>query len=544
MFAFERKPRSQSTQARAEQAATQSATQSATQRRMHAPPVPGIAFGPPASGVQFDHGREPIHQSSGHIHDTARRGTSGPGTSLPYSDRIQESFGRHSVAGVQAHTGAAGLSASDALAFNAFTTAGHVVFAATPNLRLAAHEAAHIVQQRAGLNLDSGIGRVGDRHERHADAVADRVMRGESSEALLDQYAATGGSARVVVQKDEPKGAPAAPANARKGEVRLKDDGENITTETDKEIRTEDPFEHSILIFNKEDKTWKRQMYTLVRNPDGTTSRQMGPAEDISEARAKALKAMNQKTVPFAQETEAGAAARVAGDDAIFAAKVEAFDHKEEYPARLAKYQGDLEAWKQLSADEKKKATKPQPPMKPPAVRPAKKSKTTKCVDWPAQVYRAAGVTSKNEITFAPPKTLNSWRTFDQHPEGPKAGDVYYIWDEVNKQAAHMGEFKSAVKIPPDEAGGKNTLQRWVVTDGGQGDGYEKVNFIYERQRIFDSADQRFHDKAADAGATTAGRRLEGWVDIDAQIADEAQKAGAAKPPAAAAVPKADAAKQ
>jgi hypothetical protein len=88
------------------------------------------------------------------------------------------------------------------------------------------------------------------------------------------------------------------------------------------------------------------------------------------------------------------------------------------------------------------------------------------------------------------------------------------------------------VKIPKDEAGGKETLQRWVVTDGGHGDGYEKVNFIYERQRIFDTADQHFYDKAADAGATTAGRRLEGWVDIDVQIADEKSKG--ADPAAAA----------
>jgi hypothetical protein len=530
MFDFERKRDSQS------QART---GQSATYRWMHARPVPQMASGPTASRVQFDFSRVAIHPPSAQIHEAARLGTSGPSTSLPYFDRIQKSFGGHSVAEAQAHTGAAAQAASESLGANAFTTAGHIAFAAPPNLRIAAHEAAHIVQQRAGLSLDGGVGRIDDRHERHADAVADRVMRGESSEALLDHYAATGGSMGPVVQKDEPK----VPANAKKGEVRLKDDGENITTEDDKEIRTEDPFEHSILIFNKTDKTWKRQMYTLVHNSDGTTSKQMGPAENISEARAKALKVMNQKTAPSAQETAAEAAGRVASDDAIFEAKVEAFDHKSEYPARLAKYHSDLDAYKQLSSDEKKKAKKPQPPMNPPDVRPTKKSKTTKCVDWPAQVYGAAGVKSK-EVSFTPPKTLNSWRTFDQHPEGPKPGDVYYIWDEVNKQAAHMGEFKSAVKIPKDQAGGKETLQRWVVTDGGQGDGYEKVNFIYERQRIFDSANQHFYDKAADAGATTVGRRLVGWVDIDVQIADEAQKATAKPAAAASKPPKADAAKQ
>ena len=534
MFTFERKPNSRATRARA--------GQSAPCQWTHTPPAPRIASRPAA--VQFDFSRVAVHPPVGPVHDAARLGTGGPGTSLPHFDRIQQSFGRHSVADARAHTGAAARAASDSLGANAFTTAGHVVFAAPPDLRMAAHEAAHIVQQRASLGLDGGVGRLGDRHERHADAVADRVMRGESSEGLLDQYAAAGESAGTVVQKEQRKDEPKLPANARKGEVRLKDDGENIAQEDDNEIRTEDPFEHSILIFNKADKTWKRQMYTLVQNPDGTTSRQMGPAEDISEARAKALKAMNQKTAPFAQETEAGAAARVKGDDDLLVARQWAFDHQSEYPALLEKYKSDLEDYKKLPPPEQKKAKKPQPPMKPPAVRPDKKSKTTKCVDWPAQVYGAAGVTSKS-ITFTPPKTLNSWRSFDKHPEGPKPGDVYYIWDEVNHQAAHMGEFKSAVKIPKDQAGGKETLQRWVVTDGGQGDGYEKVNFIYERQRIFDTADQHFYDKAADAGATTAGRRLEGWVDIDVQIADDAEKAAAAKEAAAALKkPKAAAAKQ
>ena len=538
MFVSERKPHSRSTQPRA--------GHTATDMWMHTLRTPRTSSGPAASGVQFDFSRVPIHPSGGQIHDAVQLATSGPGTSLPYFDRIQESFGRHSVAGVQAHTDAKATAASGAIGANAFTTGGHIAFAASPNLRIAAHEAAHVVQQRAGLNLDGGVGRIGDPHEQHADAVADRVTRGESSEGLLDQYpaAATGGPTGAAVQKDEPK-TPPVPGNATKGEVRLKDDGQNITTEDEKEIRTEDPFEHSILIYNKADKTWKRQMYTLVPNADGTNNKQMGPAEDISESRAKALKVMNQKTAPFAQETKAGAAARVAGDDATFEAKKDAFDHPELYPGRLAKYQSDLAAWKQLSQAEKDKTTKPQPPMEPPKVRPTEKSKSTKCVDWPAEVYRAAGVTTRSGISFAPPKTLNSWRTFDKNPEGPKAGDVYYIWDEVKKQAAHMGEFKSAVKIPPDQAGGKDTLQRWVVTDGGQGDGYEKINFIYERQRIFNSADKHFYDKAADAGATTAGRRLEGWVDIDVQLADEAaaaaKKAGAAKP--AAAAPKADATK-
>jgi hypothetical protein len=63
-----------------------------------------------------------------------------------------------------------------------------VAFAGAPNLHTAAHEAAHVIQQRAGVQLKGGVGEVGDPYERHADAVADAVVQGKSSEALLDAY--------------------------------------------------------------------------------------------------------------------------------------------------------------------------------------------------------------------------------------------------------------------------------------------------------------------------------------------------------------------
>ncbi|MCA1665759.1 MAG: hypothetical protein LC659_16070, partial [Myxococcales bacterium] len=61
------------------------------------------------------------------------------------------------------------------------------------DLHTAAHEAAHVVQQREGVQLAGGIGRDGDEHERHADAVADRVVKGQSAEALLDAAPGRGG---------------------------------------------------------------------------------------------------------------------------------------------------------------------------------------------------------------------------------------------------------------------------------------------------------------------------------------------------------------
>jgi hypothetical protein len=41
------------------------------------------------------------------------------------------------------------------------------------------------------VQLPGGVGKLGDRYEQHADAVADAVVRGESAESLLDQYSTT-----------------------------------------------------------------------------------------------------------------------------------------------------------------------------------------------------------------------------------------------------------------------------------------------------------------------------------------------------------------
>jgi hypothetical protein len=90
----------------------------------------------------------------------------------------------------------------------AFATGNHVAFAGTPSLHTAAHEAAHVVQQRGGVQLKGGVGQVGDQYERHADAVADLVVRGESAEGLLGAYAPSGWevSRGVQVQRFAPEG--------------------------------------------------------------------------------------------------------------------------------------------------------------------------------------------------------------------------------------------------------------------------------------------------------------------------------------------------
>jgi len=139
--------------------------------------------------------------AAGAIHDHAARGMQGPSEPLPHLDRIQPSFGRHDVRHVQAHVGGEARGAAEAIGAHGYASGNHVVFARAPELHLAAHEAAHVVQQRAGVQLSGGVGRVGDRYEQHADAVADRVARGESAEALLDEMAGGGGGAAGVQRK-------------------------------------------------------------------------------------------------------------------------------------------------------------------------------------------------------------------------------------------------------------------------------------------------------------------------------------------------------
>jgi len=124
------------------------------------------------------------------VHAAAAAGISGPGGPLPHLEQIQRAFGDHDVTHVRAHVDGAAAQASRAIGAMAFTTGDHVAFAGAPSLHTAAHEAAHVVQQAGGVRLAGGVGRTGDRHERHADAVADRVVARQSVEALLAEYQA------------------------------------------------------------------------------------------------------------------------------------------------------------------------------------------------------------------------------------------------------------------------------------------------------------------------------------------------------------------
>lgn len=123
------------------------------------------------------------------VHTSAAHGISGGSGALPFGDRIQRSFGGYDISHVQAHTDAQARMGSASMGADAYATGHHVAFSKTPDLHTAAHEAAHVVQQQAGVQLSGGVGTAGDRYEQHADRVADAVVRGRSAEPILAEMA-------------------------------------------------------------------------------------------------------------------------------------------------------------------------------------------------------------------------------------------------------------------------------------------------------------------------------------------------------------------
>ncbi len=159
--------------------------------------APGSAGSHPARASGGSHGAAAIHAS-------AARGIATSRSALPYAGRIQRSFGRHDISSIQAHLGSAAAAAAIEIGADAYTTGHHVVLGKGTDLFTVAHEAAHVIQQRAGVRLDGGLGVTGDRHEQHADAVAARVSAGQSAEALLDRYTGRNAAAPGVPHTTRP----------------------------------------------------------------------------------------------------------------------------------------------------------------------------------------------------------------------------------------------------------------------------------------------------------------------------------------------------
>ncbi|MEO7731185.1 MAG: DUF4157 domain-containing protein [Kofleriaceae bacterium] len=164
--------------------------------------------------------------AAGDVHAAAARGVESPTTALPHADKIQAAFGGHDVSHIQAHVGG---NTANEMGANAYAAGNHVVFDRQPDLHTAAHEAAHVVQQAKGVNLYGGVGEAGDAHERHADAVADRVVAGQSAADLLGAPSAGGaaggavqldtGSAKVTKENDKLAAAPAADRKQAHGDA-------------------------------------------------------------------------------------------------------------------------------------------------------------------------------------------------------------------------------------------------------------------------------------------------------------------------------------
>lgn len=131
----------------------------------------------------------------------AQDGVSGAGGAPPHLEAVQRSFGGHDISGVRAHTGGKAAQAAGAIGAEAYATGNDVAFARGPDLHTAAHEYAHVVQQRAGVQLSGGVGRSGDRYEQHADQVADLVVSGRSAEGKLSELAGGGGRGHDVQRK-------------------------------------------------------------------------------------------------------------------------------------------------------------------------------------------------------------------------------------------------------------------------------------------------------------------------------------------------------
>ncbi|MCA9515409.1 MAG: hypothetical protein KC635_10730, partial [Myxococcales bacterium] len=92
------------------------------------------------------------------------------------------------------------------------------------------HEAAHVVQQRAGVSLSGGVGAVGDRYEQHADAVADAVVAGKDAAPILNEMTGGGGGGgggvqQQVVQRETLSTQPATPTQVEGATARVEAGG-------------------------------------------------------------------------------------------------------------------------------------------------------------------------------------------------------------------------------------------------------------------------------------------------------------------------------
>ena len=123
------------------------------------------------------------------VHEVLRS----PGQPLDGTTRaLMESRFNHDFSHVRVHAENRAAESARSISALAYTVGSDVVFGAgqfAPHShegrKLIAHELTHVVQQRSGVQLPDDVGKVGDRYEQRADAVAARVVAGEPVKDLL-----------------------------------------------------------------------------------------------------------------------------------------------------------------------------------------------------------------------------------------------------------------------------------------------------------------------------------------------------------------------
>lgn len=154
-----------------------------------APPTTGSTLPSPHGAAAIDPFDFSFADPTAALHQAAQAGVDGSSGGVPFYDQLARAFGpAHDLSGISAHVGGAATKACAALGAEAYATGTDVAFRTVPDLHTVAHEVAHVIQQRAGIQLLGGVGEAGDAFERHADAVADRVVAGESAADLLAPF--------------------------------------------------------------------------------------------------------------------------------------------------------------------------------------------------------------------------------------------------------------------------------------------------------------------------------------------------------------------
>ncbi len=159
---------------------------------------------------------DPSHATVPVAHDLLQS----PGRSLdPATRAFLEQRMEHNFGAVRVHSDGRADDAARAVDARAFTLGQDIVFGrgeyrpgTTEGTRLLAHELAHVVQQRRGVSIDGGMGRVGDGYERQADAVADAVVAGRPAATLLGPDAGRGGGGVAIQRQPAPAAAEVPPA--------------------------------------------------------------------------------------------------------------------------------------------------------------------------------------------------------------------------------------------------------------------------------------------------------------------------------------------